>query len=271
MNKRYSGFAFEENFLPRLSSVDIEHLSKEDALVILPIGAVEQHGPHLPVYTDTLIAEGLLEEAMLQLQHENIWVLPAIPYGKSNEHLGLSGTMSLSASTLQAVVMDLAISVCKSGFKKLLLFNTHGGNHDLLNMMAREIRIETGLMVFRLNPGFEAVNRLISQQEQRFGIHGGEVETSLIMELKGDWVQFDKSPTEFVNLSNNHHLHLKGNSYFAWVMNDISNTGIAGDARQATKEKGKMMKELIVSELVKTLKEMKHFSLGDLKKDYVNK
>ncbi|SCB84575.1 Creatinine amidohydrolase [Priestia flexa] len=59
MNKRYSGFAFEENFLPRLSSVDIEHLSKEDALVILPIGAVEQHGPHLPVYTDTLIAEGL--------------------------------------------------------------------------------------------------------------------------------------------------------------------------------------------------------------------
>lgn len=272
LNDRYKGVAFEKRFLPRLSTIEVKELSKDDALIILPIGAVEQHGPHLPVYTDTLIGEGLLNQAFDLLdEDENIWLLPPLPYGKSTEHLGMPGTMTLSASTLQAVVMDIAKSVYASGFKRLLLFNTHGGNHDLLNMVSRDIRIETGMMVFRLNPSSQKTNSFITEKEQKFGIHGGDVETSMVLDFKHNWVQVDKCLTEFVNLpEGTKHLYLKGTSYFAWVINDISNSGIAGDATQATVEKGVEINRCVAESLAEALKEMRRFEIATIKNQMVN-
>ena len=266
LHRRYSGHAFEKRFLPRLTSKEIKELDKENALVILPIGAVEQHGPHLPVYTDTLIGEGLLVEALNLIPDEDVWILPSLPYGKSTEHLGMSGTITLSADTLQAVIRDIAKSIRESGFKKLLLFNTHGGNHDLLNMMAREVRIETGMNVFRLNPDYSVIHSLISDKEQKYGIHGGEVETSMVLALKEAWVDMELSPTEFVHLpEDTQHLYLKGNSYFAWVMKDISETGIAGDAASATIEKGEQILQLVSESFAGAIKEMIRFDLRTVK------
>ena len=266
LHGRYSGYAFEKRFLPRLSSQEVERLDKEKALVILPIGAVEQHGPHLPIFTDTLIGEGLLNEALNLIPDEEVWVLPSLPYGKSTEHLGMSGTITLSAATLQSVISDIAKSVRASGFKKLLLFNTHGGNHDLLNMMARDVRIETGLNVFRLNPDYSVINSLISEKEQKYGIHAGEVETSMVLALKEEWVNMERSPTEFVQLPDDtHHLYLKGTSYFAWVMNDISSTGVAGDAASATLEKGEQIISLVSESFASAIKEMIRFDLHTIK------
>ncbi|MCM3440199.1 creatininase family protein [Metabacillus halosaccharovorans] len=266
LNERYKGIAFEKRFLPRLTTEEVKELSKEDALIILPVGAIEQHGPHLPIYTDTLIGEGLLNQAFELLNEEdNIWVLPPLPYGKSTEHLGMPGTMTLSAATLQAVVTDIAKSVHASGFKRLLLFNTHGGNHDLLNMISREIRIETGMMVFRLNPGSSKTNDLITEREQKLGIHGGDVETSMVLDFKNNWVHPDKSPTEFVTLpENTKHLYLKGTSYFAWVINDISTTGVAGDATQATIEKGMEINQYVSESIAEALREMCNFDIDML-------
>ena len=266
LNERYKGIAFEKRFLPRLTTEEVKELRKDDALVILPIGAVEQHGPHLPIYTDTLIGEGLLNKAFELLdEDENIWVLPPLPYGKSTEHLGMPGTMTLLATTLQAVVMDIAKSVHASGFKRFLLFNTHGGNHDLLNMISREIRIETGMMVFRLNPGSPKTNSVITEQEQKYGIHGGDVETSMVLDFKQNWVHPDKSPTEFVSLpENTKHLYLKGTSYFAWVINDISTSGVAGDATQATIEKGMEINRYVSESIAEALREMRRFDIATL-------
>lgn len=266
INSRYQGVAFEDRFLPRLTSKQIKEMPKEDALLVLPIGAIEQHGPHLPIYTDTLIGEGLLQLAFAHLENENIWLLPPVPYGKSNEHIGLAGTMTLSAATLQAVVMDIAKSVSESGFKKIVLFNSHGGNHDLLNMMAREIRIETGLLVFRLNStAFDVTSEVISEKEQKFGIHGGEVETSMVLALKENWVQMEHSAGEFAELPEDTSIYLKGGCYVAWLTEDISESGIAGDASLGTKKKGEEFNSKLGGKIANVLTEMSRFDLRRIK------
>ncbi|MBX9976596.1 creatininase family protein [Cytobacillus firmus] len=263
----YSGELRSKRFLARLTSTQINELNKLDSLVILPIGAMEQHGPHLPVFTDTLLAETLLENAFNYISEDaNIWVLPPLPYGKSNEHCGRPGTVSLSSSTLQSIVMDIGKSIKQSGFKRLVLFNAHGGNHDLLNLMAREVRLETDLMVFRVNVGsLEIDESLISEQESVLGIHGGDYETSMILASYPEWVNIGEVVGEYPNLSDySEYLSFqKGN--FAWTINDMSSTGILGDARSATKEKGKILYESQGKQLAKILMVMKEFEIEDIK------
>ncbi|MCT2537789.1 creatininase family protein [Aquibacillus koreensis] len=269
---RFKGTAFHDRFFARLSTEEVKALPKEDALIVLPIGAVEQHGPHMPIYTDTLIAEGVLTEAFEHFTDDhNIWMLPPLPYGKSTEHLGMAGTLTLSAETLQAVVMDIAKSVRDSGFKRLVLFNSHGGNHDLLNMISREVRIETGMMIFRLNASDgNVLGDLIPERERQFGIHGGDVETSMVLDMKQDWVHAHLSPTEFVQLPvENKHLYLKGSCYFAWVIEDISTTGMAGDATKATVEKGQEINRRAGAFVAEALIEMSMFNIDELKRAFV--
>jgi creatinine amidohydrolase/Fe(II)-dependent formamide hydrolase-like protein len=255
--------------LPRLSTKQIKELDKENGLVVLPVGAVEQHGPHLPVYTDTLIANGLLEATFDHLSiDQNIWMLPPLPYGKSTEHLGHPGTLTLSATTLQQVVLDIGKSVSASGFRRIVLFNTHGGNNDLLNMIARELRIETGLMVFRMN-GMDyksELDHLFLSEELNFGIHGGDVETSVILALEEMWVQMEEAPNEFYQ---HEYLDVKGAPYVAWVAADISESGISGNAQAATKSKGVETISLLSKKIAETLKMMSTFEMERLKKNIV--
>lgn len=260
MYSRYEGKAWEERFLPRLTAREVEQLPKENALAVLAIGAVEQHGPHLPIYTDTLIAEVLLAEAFEQLPEDaQIWLLPTIPYGKSNEHIGHSGVLTLSAGTLQSIVLDIARSLEASGFRRLLLFTTHGGNYDLLNMMAREVRIATGQMVFRLNgSSLDIGEGIISDHEQRVGIHAGDYETSLVMAMKENWVHADQLVCEIPDLKD----APKWGS-FAWVMNDISVSGVAGDATLATQEKGERILKHSSISLAEYLRQMAVFEMDD--------
>ncbi|WP_252315226.1 creatininase family protein [Sinobaca sp. H24] len=268
LDNRYSQQAYETFFLPRLSTKEVENIPKDKALLVLHIGAVEQHGEHLPTFTDTLIGEGLLTQAFEKFNKEhNIWLLPSIPYGKSTEHIGNPGTFSLSATTLQHIVMDIGKSAARSGFRRLLILNTHGGNNDLLNMMARDVRTETGLMVFRLNPQSEKTKEWITSQEADYGIHGGDVETSMVLAFKENWVDMDKAKKEFLqDLNEKTSLNLKGNRYFAWKMDDISKTGIAGDATKATKEKGIKINTAVSEELADTMLEMADFEIDLLTK-----
>jgi len=264
--KGYRGKAGQDFFLPRLSTKEIKELDKEKGLVLLPIGAIEQHGPHLPVYTDTLIAEGLLSEAFEHLSKENqSWLLPVLPYGKSNEHLGHPGVMSLSAAALQQVVLDIGRSIKASGFRRMVLFNSHGGNSDLLNMMARELRIETGLMVFRLNgmDFMSEIKHLFSEEELRNGIHGGDVETSIVLALEEHWVNMNLAPNELFNKIPD--IGLKGGPYAAWVIDDISSSGILGCAKEATSEKGLESLKLLGRKMADVLIEMSKFEMERFK------
>lgn len=264
---RYEGRAWEERFLPRLTSPEVRDLPKEDALVILPLGAIEQHGSHLPIMTDALIGEAVLTRTVELLPKEsNIWLLPPLAYGKSNEHLEFAGTISLSAYTLESVVIDIAVSLKKSGFRRLLLFNTHGGNQDLFHVAAREIRLLTDLMVFYVSPGSLHVGAdLLSEEEREFGIHGGDSETSLVLAIKPGWVRKKRRVKEIPDLSGCRYLTLEGKIRFAWVMSDISASGIAGDATRATAEKGEVLLQRTAAALAEALQEICAFEISDVK------
>ena len=122
-----------------------------DGAIVLPIGSIEQHGPHLATDCDLVFSEKFLEKALARLAPETkIWRLPMLPISKSNEHVGFPGTWTLSASTFMAVVSDIARSAKDNGFRRLVLWNCHGGNRALLEVLARDIRIETGLMTFQI-------------------------------------------------------------------------------------------------------------------------
>lgn len=265
MNRRYSGGVWEERFLPRLSSTQIKNLQKRDSLVILPIGAVEQHGPHLPVFTDTLLAETVLEESLKYVPSDsNIWFLPSMPYGKSNEHLGRAGTFSLSSSTLQSVILDIGRSLKQSGFRRLLLFNAHGGNNDLLNLIAREVRLETDLMVFRLNVGGLALDeKFLDEKERLLGIHGGDYETSLIMASYPNWVR-EELPTEYPRLLQESTYLRFQKSNFAWTIDDVSASGILGNAKTASAEKGRSIYEHHRKQVAEMLVDMMNFEIDSL-------
>ena len=266
MTRRYSGKVWEDRFLPRLSSTQIKDLPKKESLVILPIGAVEQHGPHLPVFTDTLLAETVLEESFKYVPSDsNIWVLPPLPYGKSNEHLGRPGTFSLSSTTLQSVILDIGKSLKQSGFRRLLLFNAHGGNNDLLNLIAREVRLETDLMVFRLNVGGLALDEdLLNETERLLGIHGGDYETSLILASYPEWVREDELQAEYTELLQNYKFLRFQKSNFAWTIDDVSSSGILGNAKTASAEKGRRIYEQHGKHLAEMLLEMMNFEIDSL-------
>lgn len=266
---RYEGAAWEKHFLPRLTYAEVEAMDKTDALVILPVGAVEQHGSHLPLMTDTLIGEALITRTLERLpETANVWLLPPVSYGKSNEHLDFAGTISLSASTLQSIITDIAASLQRSGFRRLMLFNTHGGNVDLLNLVSREIRVQTGLMVFYVNPhSLDADKDLVTAEEHEYGIHGGDIETSLVLAFKPGWVRMGKLVCEIPAVTDYKYLTMEGRIRFAWKMSDISRSGIAGDATQATAAKGELMAERIASELALALEEIRHFDIDRIVQD----
>ena len=230
---------------------EVAALDKREGVVILPIGAVEQHGHHLPLLTDTLIVNRMLDAALAALPDDvAAWVLPTLPYGKSNEHTGFPGTVSLRAETLMAVLHDIARSLADAGFRRLAFLNGHGGNNALLEMMAREIRAATGLLCFCLQPAlFMDPPFPISDQERRLGFHGGELETSLLRSIAPDLVQMERAvrhyadypipaPSPETGEGRGGGLFFFGPAASAWLSRDWSESGIFGDATLGTAGKG---------------------------------
>ena len=230
----------------------------------MPIGAIEQHGPHLPTATDALLAEEITKRALERLPVDaKVWRLPVQSYGKSNEHLGFAGTISLRAETLMAVVMDIAVSVAASGFRRLCFVNAHGGNSALLAMMAREIRVATGLMVFNTFTNAGAPDPIqIPALEAKYGIHANDWETSLMLHLRPDLVQMDEALKEYPQLEGNVGL-TGGAAVAAWLTRDWSISGVFGDATLATPERGAARLEVCVVALARVLEEISRFEVAN--------
>ncbi|MEO0768439.1 MAG: creatininase family protein [Cyanobacteria bacterium J06649_4] len=274
------GYIPPERFFPYLSWTQVEALTdKANTLIIQPIGAVEQHGPHLPLVVDAAIATSVVGKALDSLSTTvPAYALPTLFYGKSNEHTSFPGTITLTAQTLTAVLMEMAESIYAAGFRKLVLVNGHGGQPQVLEIVARDLRHRhADFMVF---PMFvwgapHAVAELVGQQEYEQGIHAGDVETSVMLALMPEQVKMSAAVGEFPQpFPEESLLSLEGRLPMAWLMDDLSRSGVIGDATVATAEKGEAMLASVVAGWVRVFEELYAFeglSYGDEDQSYGNK
>lgn len=252
--------------LTHLTWTEIAALDKTDGVVILPIGAVEQHGPHLPTITDTLIVTHILDAALARLPDDvAVWVLPPLSYGKSNEHSSFPGTISLSTATVHAILHDIAHSVAAAGFRRLAFMNGHGGNTALLETAARDICEQTGLFCFCLQPALYVDPPFaISPEERRYGFHAGELETSLMLAMAPDLVHMDRTVRHIATFPHRDTpLFYFGAASTAWLTADWSASGVFGDATLGTVEKGHALIAAAAARIATILTEISRFEAGD--------
>ena len=240
----------------------VDALPRESTLLVLPTAAIEQHGHHLPLATDTLINNLLLGHALAKLPTSlSVFALPPVHYGKSNEHMGFPGTLAVSAATFMAVLRDLGASVSSAHFQKLVLYNTHGGNSALIEVMARDLRAEFGLRTFALHGTGGISFEGVSPQERAYGFHAGEVETALLLASVPELVDRAAYTVNYVADISRPELLLPENApaTFAWLTRDIAPSGVMGDPRPATAENGSRWLDKAATRLAAALEAMAHY------------
>jgi creatinine amidohydrolase len=231
-------------------SPQVAALAEGGAVALVPVGAHEQHGPHLPLATDTLIAEALTRMAADRLPRDVLpWLLPAVPLGKSIEHLGFPGTVSLSTTTILAVCLDIARSAAASGVRAIVFVNGHGGNPEVLQLATRDIRAEVEIPAYTVHaPSLPLPVQLIEQMPRPdLDVHAGFYETSVLLALAPDAVRMaDAMPdglTAADALDRLHRLPLDGPVALPWRSSDLTRSGIIGDPRGANAEWGRQALE----------------------------
>lgn len=257
-----------------LTSQDLLSLDANRTVAVLPLGATEQHGPHLPLSVDTWLVDGVIQSALQHLSADDpVWVLPTQSVGLSTEHTAFAGTLTLSPQTVLQQWCDIGASVARAGVKKLLLFNAHGGHVGLMDVVARELRAQHGLLVYSSSwyqlPLDETVTQLFSPDEHRFGIHAGDIETSMMLALAPELVRMDLAQN-FASASQARAAHypVLGNGKSAklgWHMQDYNPQGAVGNASAATAEKGHALLKTAGEQLAKLLKEMVALPLSTLR------
>lgn len=209
-------------------------------IAILPTAAIEQHGPHLPVGTDTLIAEGMLAELRRTCPDDlDLLILPVQAVGKSNEHLWAAGTVTLTAETALKAWVEIGLSVARAGVRKIVIVNSHGGNLDLVSILSRELRVQAGMLAVKCQWGaFGVPDSLYSEQERTYGIHGGDLETSLMLAFRPETVDMDEAK-DFRSTAEHSAISPIGPISYGWIASDLSPDGTVGEAHLATPEKGR--------------------------------
>jgi creatinine amidohydrolase len=230
--------------LVELSGPAVQATLTEESVIVLPTGAIEHHGAHLPLTTDALIAESVAEAAVRQGREQglDLWLLPTLTYTKSDEHAWAPGTMWLSAATLWNTLVDLGRSVATTPARRLVFVNGHGGNTALLGTANRELRRQFGLATFSMGAGYVRAGTGTDGEpdELGMGIHAGFGETSLVLHLRPDLVDLSLGernvPTHLAELK-----HIGFNGYpvsFGWTSNDFGPSGVIGDPTGSTAQKG---------------------------------
>lgn len=234
-----------------------------DSVVVLPTGAIEHHGPHLPLATDWLMAD-LIGRAVVEAAAaagQDVWLLPSLAYTKSDEHHWAPGTIWLNAETLLQTVVDIGRSVAATPACTLVFYNAHGGNIALLQVALRELRRRFGLRTFLMGSGMVAGDGTNGPDEHGFGIHGGHSETSMILHLRPELVDMTQAarwiPDHMVDLE---YIRFNGGPvHFGWLSNDFGPAGVVGDATGATADFGRELYEKALVNGVAALAEIARF------------
>lgn len=251
-------------YFPDLRAPEVASRITERSIFVQPIGAIEQHGPHLPFVTDSLVAEAVARATVDARGDElDLWLLPTLEYTKSNEHAWSPGTIWLSAETLLAVLRDLGRCLSTLPARRLVFLNGHGGNSALLQVANRELRLAHGLMVFTAHPGVPPDQGGTSAaSELGMGIHGGEDETSLMLHLRPDLVDMSLATRNIPDqLSENSYVRFGGKVSFGWLSNDFGPDGHIGDPTAATAARGAEIFAGSVQAFGDSLAEVARFSL----------
>ena len=240
----------------------------EGSVLVQPLGAIEQHGDHLPLATDLIVVQAACEAVVAARGAEfDLWLLPPLAYTRSIEHAWCPGTVALSTETMLSVLDDLGRSVAATGVRRLALVNGHGGNTALLNVACRDLRLRHGLMTFLLHPVMppDHGGKTSAAGERGMGIHGGFGETSLLLHLRPDLVDLGAARRQVPEkLADNRFVRFGGPVTFGWLANDFGPSGVIGDPTGASAEVGKRAFESVVQTLGEQLAEVARFDFGDL-------
>ena len=255
-----------------LTRLEMEAVDKEETVVLIPIGALEQHGNQCPLGTDEIISEAVARRIRETLDREipdyPMLIFPPVPVGLSTEHVNFCGSITLKPDTFYHVLEDICRGPFRHGFKKIAMLNCHGGNTPIIQVLSRELRSELGLAVFMINCGVFFGNQAVKDTVTPGNVwdfHGGEMETSMILAERPELAKMETAqagiPRKFMG---NRSLTVYGPITLGWVSEeweteDGTPIGIGGDPRGATAEKGEQIYQSFVGSIVDGLKEIRRW------------
>jgi creatinine amidohydrolase len=253
-----------------LAWTDFSGLNPASTVAVLPVAAVEQHGPHLPVGVDAFINEGVVAEAMA-LMPDGVLVLPTSQIGKSNEHIAYPGTLTHSAETLIRIWTEIGEAVFRAGIKKFVMLNSHGGQPQIMDIVARDLRVRFGMLAVAANlSGLNAERDLFPPLERQHGIHGGSSETSQMLHLRPDLVREGSrenfAPESIAIAAEFRYLRAEGAAVgFGWQTQDLHPSGACGNAADADSKRGRRIVLSKAAGVAALIDEVIRFPLSRLK------
>lgn len=268
---RASGSELPLRYWQDMTTEEFAALNTESVIAVLPVASIEQHGPHLPVCTDACSNQAVIERTLELMPDElPVTVLPMMPVGKANEHSAFPGTLTLKAETLGRLWTDIAESIHRAGIRKLVFLNSHGGQRQIMDIVARDLRVRLDMFVVVVNQYSLFPTDLFPEDEARYGIHGGSVETSIMLHLRPDLVDMRKAK-DFAPLAEELAEDYKystptGSTRFAWQAQDLNPAGVVGNARDADASRGAKIIDHAAAQFVAILSEVDRYPLINLRK-----
>lgn len=239
-------------------------------VAIIPTAAIEQHGPHLPVGTDTILGEGMVKTVVERLPADvPATFLPIQTIGKSNEHISYRGTLTLTWETAIKAWLEIGASAARAGIRRIVFVNSHGGNTSMLDIVTRELRVRFDILAVSTAWLRFGDMGLIDDHERHIGIHGGTLETALVRHFRPELVR-DEHLQNFESqqmklAAEQTHLRVHGTHSFAWKSGDLNPYGVVGDATLGTAEMGRQLADFHADRFIELLRDVATIDLSVLK------